>query len=608
MIASLNVLLHSKPTSSIVVQVLAFTLLIFIFVHWYSNVFNVNQIFHVDQINENELTDEEDLISSKRGFVAVLYSGTARSFSTVFQSHIINLFASSPYTVHLFFYLYANEWRAGGEKHEDYFHSLYSVNSTLDYFDSYVNLDGQRVRIWSMVKGYVFEPVHNPELVYTDQLNVLDKKNMFLSPIGSVRYQSSILLSMFHSTKGSNSLKRTYEKLHSMKYIWVFRVRCDMLLRTNVWEDIFNVETYNSQNQKHRDALKFHLDLQKELLKKNHRKSKSTKNRQILTSYENYDANELEAIKNKVYLPTFYFEEFVFVAQLNPLNTLYTPACDENAHVNDQFGFSSSLIMDHYEARSSVNDIKYMIKDENKFNFVWGGETTLEFKLKQISVPFKTVKVCWNIIRVQATTARSERNAFYSSSNHEYCYYADYHGRTCCDQSCTYWISKWNKFHSSVNQLFDKSSPFFEPTLNNSQIFKDELLKLRRKHHNLENRRGFQYSNELYDLESFYTKLKQVYENELRKQTSKRAQVDLKKENISFSNHYFLHVYGRMFNRIPCLNNDYSTGPLEKVVKSLNMINPYHDKYFPFIQTTPSQLKQCLFRKHQTCQQINDVY
>ena len=51
------------------------------------------------------------LKSDKRGYIALVYSGTVRSFSANFESHIVNLMAGCPYTVHLFLHTIKNDNR-----------------------------------------------------------------------------------------------------------------------------------------------------------------------------------------------------------------------------------------------------------------------------------------------------------------------------------------------------------------------------------------------------------------------------------------------------------------------------------------------------------------
>ncbi|CAF3344847.1 unnamed protein product [Rotaria socialis] len=545
--------------------------------------------------------DEHELLSSERGFVAILYSGTARSFSAVFQSHIVNLFASCPYTVHIFFHLYKNEWRGGNKTDEDFFRSSFSVNSTIDYYDSYINLDGQRVKIWSMVKGYMFESSSDPESLYKHQWTLLENKKKMLIPIGGDSYQSSILLAMLHSGKASNGMKRTYEKLYSIKYRWVFRMRCDVLLRTNIWEDVFHVQPFVQDNQLHQQALGQYLDWRQRIKSSRWNRIQS----QILSFYENYDVFDLKPIQNETHLPIFYFEEFVFVARLNPSSALYTPGCDENGGVNDQFGFSSSLVMDHYHARVSINDMKHMLKDEMRLGFVWGAETTLYLKMKQISLPVIKIENCWSVVRIRSTKPFSERSHLFSSSNHDYCHYADFHGRTCCDSSCAKWFSKWDAMHSNINQFLNRNSPFYEPPLNFSQLNKSLVYHLQMQHHELENRRTVNLGHHFADLEDYYEQLSGSYAIQLKERTFNRAPIFSQKDAVRWSNHYFLHMYGRLLNRITCFNSDFANGYSEQTEKSLSLINPYNDKFLPFIQTTTSQLKQCLFRKRQTCQQNN---
>ena len=91
----------------------------------------------------------EPLRSSSRGYIAVLYSGTVRTFSVAFQSRLLNLLAPSPYTVHLVAYYGSGrgDWKTPSVEHDRV--ALYrGFNATLRYHAGYTNLDGLYVSLW----------------------------------------------------------------------------------------------------------------------------------------------------------------------------------------------------------------------------------------------------------------------------------------------------------------------------------------------------------------------------------------------------------------------------------------------------------------------------
>ncbi|CAM2728643.1 unnamed protein product, partial [Rotaria socialis] len=119
----------------------------------YSIVTYVNK-FVVDKTESRSLINrlrlhsrptESYLKSDKRGYVALVYSGTARSFSGNFLSHIVNLMAGCPYTVHLFLHTYTNDNRFSQDGNHSDYASYLSVNATLGYYKGYVNLDNEQV-------------------------------------------------------------------------------------------------------------------------------------------------------------------------------------------------------------------------------------------------------------------------------------------------------------------------------------------------------------------------------------------------------------------------------------------------------------------------------
>jgi len=117
----------------------------------------------------------DSLISDKRGYVALMYSGTARSFSANFQSHIFNLMAGCPYTVHLFFHTYIHDSRFPDEFVPLEYRNYRSINATLEYLEGYTNIDGQQVFFTSIA----YQPLQNLEGESVD-IKITEDTTLFL--------------------------------------------------------------------------------------------------------------------------------------------------------------------------------------------------------------------------------------------------------------------------------------------------------------------------------------------------------------------------------------------------------------------------------------------
>jgi hypothetical protein len=179
------------------------------------------------------------LKSDKRGYVALVYSGTARSFSANFESHIINIMAGCPYTVHLFFYTYINDNRYSENMINSYV-SYMSINATLEYFEGYINLDNERILFRDAVKANVFEymPLETLRRMYSNTYDISEKRFPDYPPISGIYY-------MWHSQRRSEELRQKYMADTGIDYKWTFRMRHDAVYFTNWWQMAFNVIVYN---------------------------------------------------------------------------------------------------------------------------------------------------------------------------------------------------------------------------------------------------------------------------------------------------------------------------------------------------------------------------
>ena len=177
--------------------------------------------------------------STERGYVAVLYAGTVRSFSVAFHSHLIHLLASCPYTVHMYFHaattgdMQHNATAARESTHPDW----RSLNATLNYYTGWVNVDGEFVRVWDAVKwmrledeGYELEHI---KARYGDTLSFIGDNWIDARP--------EFVLAAIDSLKQVTDASTEYERRTGIEYQYVVRIRYDTVLRSDLWAAVFNI-------------------------------------------------------------------------------------------------------------------------------------------------------------------------------------------------------------------------------------------------------------------------------------------------------------------------------------------------------------------------------
>ena len=291
------------------------------------------------------------LKSDKRGYVALLYSGTARSFSANFESHIINLMAGCPYTVHLFFHTYINDNRFPQSKADSIYANYLSVNSTLAYFKGYINLDNERVLFRDAIKANVFAnmPLHTLRAVYKDTYDVamIDSNPRFPTPG---------LYYMWHSQRRGEELRQQYMATTGINYKWTFRMRHDAVYFTNWWQQGFNIEVYNLSNTRHK-AIRHDI------------------------------SSDWGVRATRLY-------DMVYEPRLQINHTLYVPFGWSWDGYNDQFAVMSSLSANHYFTR--ILHIDRMLR-EGKVH----PETSIRLvaRWNNITVNNRDGTICCDIVR-----------------------------------------------------------------------------------------------------------------------------------------------------------------------------------------------------------------
>ena len=301
--------------------------------------------------------------SNRRGYVALLYSGTARSFTVNFESHIVNLMAGCPYTVHLFLHSFTNDNRFPDLPNSSYANYL-SINATLGYFKGYINLDNEQILFRDAVKANVldFMPVETLRQIYNDTYDISMQRFPGHPPITGIYY-------MWHSQRRSEELRQRYMSATGIDYKWAFRMRYDAVYYTNWWQQAFHVEVYNSSNLLH-------------------------------NSIAHDVTNDWGVRPTRLY-------DMIYKPKLQTHNVLYVPHGRAWRGYNDQFA-----------ALSSENAKRYFTRILNADRMLREGkvhpETSIYYvaKWNNMTVNDANATICYDIVRASMNIAQDSNNKY----------------------------------------------------------------------------------------------------------------------------------------------------------------------------------------------------
>jgi len=362
-------------------------------------------------------TVSQSLKSDKRGFIAVMYSGQARSFSAVFHSHIINLFAPSPYTIHIFchFNIDGEEEKLQGARSD-----FSSVNATLDYYSGYYNIDNEwvdfhsSIKFWNItdIRPYAGGPMPEYVTVFEFIRNKADN-------------DVDHALKAMHSLQHVNSARVQYEIANNIHYEYVFRVRYDFLYRQNVWATmIFNIQTKTQNKTKTRNS-----------------NINSNDNTNIINNkYQDH---------SQIYWTgdgrsTYNLYDMVYTSILNT-SMLAVPNCHQWWGYNDQFAVSSGDVMTIYSDRAL--SFSFFLKIFSRYQgWRFHIETFLKQTMDHYKISVKQLPMCYNLLRVNRIT-RNEKEEKTFPFNPVTCSFKDLKreiGEECCKLHCPN-IKKWQK-------------------------------------------------------------------------------------------------------------------------------------------------------------------
>lgn len=239
--------------------------------------------------------DDTSLPSSRRGHIALVYSGTMRTFSSCFHSHLINVIAPSPYTVHLF--MHADVVSPA---------ELNTFHATLDYYSGWYDIDNNYVPTRSAIKAMRFDPRTDLSVIaamYDRELAVIGTDWRDTEP--------TRVLAQLEGNRMGNELRMQYEKATGVEYTHVLRMRWDMTFKTPIWSTLFHIEP--------------RINMQPPLI----------------ADGPGHVAERWQPVVNRTYV----LYDMTYTYRVDSAQ-LIVPACDwYNGGYNDQFSISNSSIM-----------------------------------------------------------------------------------------------------------------------------------------------------------------------------------------------------------------------------------------------------------------------
>ena len=303
--------------------------------------------------------------SNRRGYVALLYSGTARSFTANFESHIVNLMAGCPYTVHLFLHSFTNDNRFPDRLPNSSYANYLSVNATLGYFEGYINLDNEQVLFRDAVKANVFEfmPVETLRQTYNDTYDISMQRFPGHPPIPGIYY-------MWHSQRRCEESRQKYMSATGIDYKWTFRMRYDAVYYTNWWQQAFDVKVYNSSNSLHKLIA--------------------------------HDVTSDWGVR-----PTRLYD-MIYEPRLQTHNVLYLPLGWDGYHAyNDQFGVMSSENAKHYFMR--ILHVDRMLREDKVHP-----ETSIYLvaQWNNMTADDANATMCYDIVRASLDVKQNANNGY----------------------------------------------------------------------------------------------------------------------------------------------------------------------------------------------------
>ena len=380
----------------------------------------------------------QPFISDRRGHIAILYSGTIRTFSATFHSHLVNLLAPSPYTPHIFMHATLAVDRMSvvdGNPNSTRDVDGTSLYSTLEYWAEYDNVDGERVNLMrDVVHSIVLEWDANNNLTrtrYAAELSFLGEAAMAKQTTHPI-YPIGALDSLSQAYNASVE----YAKNMSIEYVWVVRIRYDASLKSNVWDGVFDI--------RHRSSPLFQQD-------NNTTPSPATTS----AAADETDSSDGAWLANGH--STYVLHDTLWTSKKPSNNTVLIPPCDEFYGYNDQFAMGGPAAMSIYANRAHDLPLMQRAKaEEPRWNF--HAETWLVRSLRYYGISVTAVPMCYSIVHMSSTAANSQDR--FERTRRTSCRWS--YGRDCCNRQCAVkqtLDTKWRQlFHNHSNSHIDSAA------------------------------------------------------------------------------------------------------------------------------------------------------
>ena len=280
------------------------------------------------------------LLSDLRGYVAVQYTGTARTWSAVFYSHLLHLICSSPFTVHLYFVIMVLD---DSSEH-------LSVKATLDRYERCMNLDNQSVSIGERVQGWRMQRQSD-----IDDAHDFDELKRYHNRTGQTLQDNA--LRQYWAFHEVDRMREEVQQRLDIRYSWVIKQRTDALQITDLWSSLYHVSPVwdfvtaaSATHQPTPPNSTTHspdADAASVTTARARRLSSLRLDAQPLLDLS---AGLAEADGNPLFLPSYVVGESVFTPRASSA-VVNVPVCDSWFGHSDQFAAANSDIMSVYYRR-----------------------------------------------------------------------------------------------------------------------------------------------------------------------------------------------------------------------------------------------------------------
>ena len=368
-------------------------------------------------------------LSDARGYAAVLYSGTARSFSVVFISHLLHLICSSPLTMHLFFTVMVVD---NSSEH-------LSVASTLGRYDDCQNPDGDWLNVESAVKGWRLQ--RQSEIDYERELDVFVET---YKAAGSGWQDNA--LKLYWAQHAVDEMRREYEEREGIRYSWVSRQRLDVLLATDIWQSLYTVTPLWDYllPSGHGDTAEVHAQHVLNRLRLLELRPQHLPDREKAVAM---------AGGNDAHVRSYLVGDLVFTPRVSS-SQVNIPGCSGYGGINDQFAIGGSDVMRVYFQRSvppQMNRTRSLVSGIARIGW-YQTETFLFFSMQAHGIRVEhTPDLCFQLLYTHHAEERPSTHNGHVKAPTD-CSIAP-HGRDCCAASCGTVNGRREQWYRTIHSL-----------------------------------------------------------------------------------------------------------------------------------------------------------